>query len=120
MNRERSNGLGAMSNAGRRKSDPPDSVGDIPGDLVQSWVRRYRNRMVSAARGYEGRAVTAEDIVQEAFCRAVLQFHTLRKQTAIGKCGWWGSRNAWGIRSPENGVGASNWRNGFLNWNRAW
>jgi len=41
--------------------------------------------MLRAARGYEGRAVTAEDIVQEAFCRAVLQFHTLRKQTAIGK-----------------------------------
>lgn len=74
-----------MSKAGRPMSDPPDSVGDVPGDLVQSWVRRYRNRMLRAARGYEGRAVTAEDIVQEAFCRAVLQFHTLRKQTAIGK-----------------------------------
>ena len=74
-----------MSRAGRRKSDPPDSVGDIPEDLVRSWFRRYRNRMLRAARGYEGRAVTAEDVVQEAFCRAVLQFHTLRKRTAIGK-----------------------------------
>ena len=41
--------------------------------------------MLRAARGYEGRSTTAEDIVQEAFCRAVRQYRTLRKQTAIGK-----------------------------------
>lgn len=74
-----------MSKAGRRKSDPPDSVADFSEDLVRSWVTQYGNRMLRAARGYEGRAVTAEDIVQEAFCRAVLHVHTLRKQTAIGK-----------------------------------
>ena len=56
-----------------------------PEEVVRSWVRRYRNRMLRAARPYEGRAVTAEDIVQEAFRRAVQRFHTLRKQKAIGK-----------------------------------
>ena len=74
-----------MSKDGRRKSDPRDSVGDIPEDLVRSWVTQHRDRMLRAARGYEGRAVTAEDIVQEAFRRAVLRFHTLRKHEAIGK-----------------------------------
>lgn len=67
-----------MSKSGRWQSDAPEEV-------VRSWVRQYRSRMLRAARGYEGRSTTGEDIVQEAFCRAVRQFHTLRTQTAIGK-----------------------------------
>lgn len=67
-----------MSKAGRGRSDVPEEV-------VRSWARQYRSRMLRAARGYEGRSTTGEDIVQEAFCRAVRQFHTLRTQTAIGK-----------------------------------
>ena len=50
-----------MSKAGGRKSDRPDSVGDFPEDLVRSWVTQYRNRMLRAAHGYEGRF--DEDVV---------------------------------------------------------
>ncbi len=74
-----------MSTDGRRRSDPPESVGDVPEDLVRSWEKRHRSRMLRVARRYEGRAVTAEDIVQEAFRQAVLKFHTLRRRAAVGK-----------------------------------
>lgn len=74
-----------MSTDGGRRSDPPESAGDVPEDLVRSWEKRHRSRMLRVARRYEGRAVTAEDIVQEAFRQAVLKFHTLRRRAAVGK-----------------------------------
>ena len=52
--------------------------------MVERW-EQHRDRMLRVARGYAGQATTAEDIVQEAFHRAVLRCHTLRNEAAVGK-----------------------------------